>query len=496
MSSVTLSQDTTSSLAGINIKWVCSGMASTFSEVSLVYSANTSDADLQMVEIPPTAPKLYNLSSAGLVCGAPYSFQLQVTDASQNIVTSNTIVIYAPWALDAPVVQSYVGHDSSLVIKLAPTANILSASDTTVEFLLKRADNSIFWIYLPYSSTTHYTLTQAGLSYLVNNVAYRVACSFQPGPSNTRYTSPSAMSNTISATPSNVPNSPTGITTSSVGYSTLDLQVQWTRPSDFSEWSSTAYEIRVSLEVSSGYPLATRILSNADVTSTTFVDLEPGRTYKAYVQYSNIFGDGPVGASSSGFQALTERPDAPNLFSVDDGDGQSLVTWAPPSYQGQTPVTSYDVYKDGTLYTTITLPESGSSSPSFEWAVTGLTNGNSYSFYVIAKNVIGPSPASNTMSSCPYGGMSIVSAIASGKTLTVTIRPNGRPVTQVLLVGLSAVPCVDDGSPIISIPQNQLSQSQSADISVVKTFSSMQSALDFYAVVAQSSVSSAFYESR
>jgi titin len=493
MTSVTLSQDTTSSLAGINIKWVCSGMASTFSEVSLVYSANTSDSDLQMVEIPPTAPKLYNLSSAGLVSGAPYSFQLQVTDASQNIVTSNTIVIYAPWALDAPVVQSYVGHDSSLVIKLAPTANILSAGDTTVEFLLKRADNSIFWIYLPYSSTTYYTLTQAGSSYLVNNVAYRVACSFQPGPSNTRYTSPSAMSNTISATPSNTPNIPTGITTSSVGVSTLDLRVVWSRPSDFSEWSSTAYEIRVSLEVSSGYPLATRILSNADV---TFVDLEPGRTYKAYVQYSNIFGDGPVGASSSGFQQLTERADAPILVSAEDGDGQSFVTWAPPSYQGQTPVTSYDVYKDGALYTTVTLPESGSSSPSFEWVVTGLTNGNSYSFYVIAKNVIGSSLPSNTLASCPYGDMSIVSAIASGKTLNVTIRPNGRPVTQVLLVGLSASPSVDDGSPIISIPQNQLSQSQSADIGVVKNFSSMQSALDFYAVVAQSSVSSAFYESR
>jgi hypothetical protein len=496
MSYVTLSQDTTTSQAGINIKWVCSGMASTFSEVSLVYSANTSDADLQMVEIPPPAieaPKTFNLPSTGLVSGAPYSFQLQVTDASQNIVTSNTIVISAPWALDAPVVQSYVGHDSSLVIKLAPTANILSASDTTVEFLLKRSDNSIFWIYLPYSSTTYYTLTQAGSSYLVNNVAYRVACSFQPGPSNTRYTSPSAMSNTISAVPSNTPNAPTSVTAMSVGVATLDMQVNWVKPNDFSEWSSTAYEIRISIQTSTGALLPTRVVSNSDISQTTFTDLSAGLSYKAHVQYANIFGDGLIG-DGSGFVSLTERPDAPVMISCDDGDLITTVTWSTPAYDGQSPVTSYEVYKDGSLTNTIFL--AGSAPSQSSWVVTGLTNGNTYSFYVIAKNAIGSSLPSATGTSCPYDAMTIVSMHAQFANLQIVINPNGRPVTNVLLIALSSSPTIADGSPIISISQSQISQVQNANITINKTYASMQSTIDFYAGVVQSSVSSAFYESR
>jgi hypothetical protein len=469
-------------------------MASTFTEVILVYSANTTDADLQMVEISPIGPKSYNLSASGLVSGAPYSFQLQVTDISGAVVSSNTMVISAPWSLTPPTIQSYVGHDSSVVVKLADTVNQIYANDTTVEFLLKRADNSLFWCYLPFSQTGYYTLDQSVNAYLVNNTSYRIAASFQPLPTNTRYMSPSLFSPTITVIPSNTPNVATGITSSSVGFATLDMQVSWSRPSDFAEWSGTNYVIQISQEPSMGTPVTPIVLTNTDATSTVFADIQSGRTYRAHVQYSNVFGTGPDGVSS-GWQALTERPDAPSIVSAVDGDSQTTVSFTAPAYDGQSPLDHYNVYKDGFIVATL---QTYASHPGgvYSCNIGGLTNGNTYSFSVTCTNAIGQSIPSASLSSTPYGSVQILSSSKSGNVLQVQVNPNGRPLTQLLMVGLSMSPSVTDGSPVISIPQGQLSQVQNAPITIFKTFTSMQTPLDFYAIVVQTASSSTYVESR
>ena len=157
--SATLSQDLASSLSGVNLKWTLAGLA-TIKELSLIYFKNSSDADIVSMDIASGLVKT-NLTPSKFVSGQAYSFQLQVVDVSDNMVFSNTLVLTAPWSLIPPVISSVSGGDQSLRIQLAATANVLSSADTTVEFVLKREDNVVFWIIKPYTSSGLYTLSSA-----------------------------------------------------------------------------------------------------------------------------------------------------------------------------------------------------------------------------------------------------------------------------------------------------------------------------------------------
>ena len=248
-SSVLLSQDLVTSLPGVNLKWAYTGI-STVKEISLIYFKNTSDADISSVDIASGLTR-YNMGT-GLVSGADYTYQLQVVDVSNNIVYSNALALTSPYFLTPPTVQSVIGLDSALRVQLASTSNNLSGAGHTVEFVLKRADNVVFWIVKQFMNNGLYTLSSTDDARLTNNTSYRVACMFQPSPTSTQYLAPSGISNSISAVPSNLPNAPTSVTASSVGSGSLDISVSWVRPSDFSEWSSTAYLITVMLISSLG----------------------------------------------------------------------------------------------------------------------------------------------------------------------------------------------------------------------------------------------------
>jgi hypothetical protein len=216
--SVTLVQDTANSLDGINLKWSYVAVGAV-QEISLIYFKNASDADIICKDIASGCLKC-NLNS-GFESGQTYSFQLQVTDVTGLTAYSTTLPIIAPYFLQAPVISGIVGGDASLKVQLAPSANMLGVGDT-VEFVLKRADNVLFWIIKPFASGGSYKLSSSDNGLLANNTTYRVACMYQPSSSNSRYLSPSAMSASMSATPSNTPNGVAPVT-SSVGTTTLDL---------------------------------------------------------------------------------------------------------------------------------------------------------------------------------------------------------------------------------------------------------------------------------
>lgn len=401
-------------------------------------------------------------------------------------MTTQSILTH--WILAPPVIASVAGFDEALSINLGATSNQLSTNaGHTVEFVLKRADNVVFWIVMPYASNGAYLLTSGDDARLVNNTSYRVACIYQPSPTSTRYKAPSGSSNTISATPSNFPNAPSNVVASTVGTTTLDILVQWMRPSDFSEWSSTAYAIYVQLVASTGETIS-QVFNSQDLTQYTFTDLSPGKSYQASVQYSNVFGEGAP--TSYGFNVTPTRvPDAPTLVSVSNDDMVTDLAWSAPAFNGQSVITAYKVYKDGTLLTTL-------SGSTFAYHATGLMNGYSYQFKVSAVNAIGESVKSSPLSALPLGQMSIVSVVASGKTLTATINPNGRPIESVLFVALDQDPNnVSDSDFVVPIPQQQISQVATSTITVVKTFSGFSSDIDFYCCIAHNSTNSAFYKS-
>ncbi len=70
-----------------------------------------------------------------------------------------------------------------------------------------------------------------------------------------------------------------------------------------------------------------------------------------------------------------------------EGDGEATVNFYPPASNGGSPITEYTVTSEPEGIT-----KKGSTSPI---KVTGLTNGQSYTFTVTAKNALGTSEASD-----------------------------------------------------------------------------------------------------
>lgn len=91
---------------------------------------------------------------------------------------------------------------------------------------------------------------------------------------------------------------------------------------------------------------------------------------------------GPMGKASSG----TSRPGAPTALTGTTGDDQVTASWVAPADDGGTPIISYTVTSSPGVATCTTTATS--------CAVTGLLNGDAYTFTVTATNTHGTGPAS------------------------------------------------------------------------------------------------------
>ena len=172
---VTLTNDSASNLSGVNLKWVSANLAA-IKEISLVYFKSASNSQMHSVDVPSGLVK-YNLTSDRFDSGATYMFQLQVMDVNNVMVYSNTMSTSAPYYLSPPVISSVIGGDESMTVQLQSTSNILSSSDTTVEFVLRREDeNLLFWIIKPYVSNGRYILSKVDDDRLENDRLYSISC--------------------------------------------------------------------------------------------------------------------------------------------------------------------------------------------------------------------------------------------------------------------------------------------------------------------------------
>lgn len=124
-----------------------------------------------------------------------------------------------------------------------------------------------------------------------------------------------------------------------------------------------------------------------------FQDLSPTPVYQK--QYYSLKTTRPApnvtvttGTPRTGIDAvlLTVAPGAPTAVSASAGNGQAIVSFAPPAFTGVSAITGYTVTSSPGGIT-----KTGSSSP---LTVTGLANGTSYTFTVTATNTGGTGAAS------------------------------------------------------------------------------------------------------
>ena len=172
-------------------------------------------------------------------------------------------------------------------------------------------------------------------------------------------------------------------------------------------------------------------------TSGIISDL-PAATLTFTVRAVNAFGIGP--AASSTPQPITVLAGAPSAISATRGNTTVALTWTAPADTGGTPLTGYLVQVRSGSSVVRTVPLTGTATTT---TVTGLTNGQAYTFAVAARNANGT------------GAFSAPSA-AVVPASAPTVAPTGLVVTQTGLGTATvsftaATPAgADGGSPVTS----------------------------------------------
>jgi hypothetical protein len=132
---------------------------------------------------------------------------------------------------------------------------------------------------------------------------------------------------------------------------------------------------------------------HSTTTTTVVTGLTNGLSYSFTVAAHNLVGMGEQSVSllASPVAGVTV-PSAPNDVSIKAGDGQVTISWSPPSDDGGSPIDYYIVYKDG---------ENVALTTDTSVTITGLTNGQTYLFTVVAHNSGGSGTMSAAMEALP-----------------------------------------------------------------------------------------------
>jgi hypothetical protein len=183
----------------------------------------------------------------------------------------------------------------------------------------------------------------------------------------------------------------------------------------------------------------------------TVTGLTNGTTYTVYVTATNSAGTGPDSPQT------TAQPNAvPSQvtgLTATPGDGTVALTWQPAQVDG-TPVTGYSVEVSpppagGSQITTVGV----TTSHTF----TGLTNGTTYTFTVMATNAAGNSPWSLGVTTVPFGKpLAMAAPAAAGAAVPDPSATLGITVSWSAVTGTAA-----NGSPVTGYTVSQYQASSS-----------------------------------
>jgi len=306
----------------------------------------------------------------GLTNGTAYTFTVKATNVAGDSVASTASASITPRGVPgAPTaVTGTAGNQQVSVSWTAPVSNGGSAITT----------------YTATASPGGRTCTAStGTTCTVTSLTNGTAYTFTVKATNIAGDSVASAAS-AAVTPRTLPGAPTGVNGNP---GNKQVSVFWVPPSSTGGSPITNYTVTAT---PGGQGCST------PGTSCTVTGLTNGSAYTFTVKATNTAGDSPNSTASSSITPRTV-PGTPTAVTGAVSNAQVSVSWSAPTFDGGVPITKY----------TVTATPSGRScsTASTSCIVTGLINGTSYTFVVVATNDAGDGPASNASASVTPRGV-------------------------------------------------------------------------------------------
>jgi hypothetical protein len=350
-----------------------------------------------------------------LTNGASYEFKVRyLNDNGEGQFSS--VLTATPFGKSSPPENVLVIEgDGFLTYNWDPPSNSGGLPVHQYELLLSTGES----VVVGDAVSTH---TFSGLT---NGIAYQLTIIAKTKDS-TNVIWESFYSFTDPAFPFTIPTIPTNINTA---VSNGSMTVSWDFPISNGGRDISKYEIKVfNVEQSESYIIETFNLS-AQVPGLT-----NGIPYTVEVRARNEAGFSP---SSSGIIATPfSAPSPPLNFQANPIDSSVSCQWNPPADTGGFSITEYIVSFVDEFGTSTTE----GSITSFTEVFADLINGRAYSFRIKAVTSMANGTWSPTVTVIPFGNPIVNSVVASSKTLTASVSPNGRNILNYHALALDADP--------------------------------------------------------
>jgi hypothetical protein len=326
----------------------------------------------------------------GLTNGTPYTFTMIATNiVGQGPVSNVSSPVTPAGAPGIPIGVIATPGDSQVSLSwTAPNNNGAEITNYVIEYKLHSTST---WTQFGHAVSPATTIT---ITDLVNGSLY----DFRVSAINSTGTG-SSSSPVTESTPRTVPGQPT-ITNVLRG----DGQVTVSFDAPVSDGGSVITNYTIISDPQG-------IIQTGNTSPIIISGLTNGTPYTFTVKATNIAGDGLVSTSSDSITPATVPGKATGVIAT-AGNGQAIIDFTAPLSNGGSTITGYTVYSsNGGI-------DSNASSTNLSHTVTGLTNGQIYTFTVVAINDVGTGSSSDaslpiTLPTAPTAPLNLATEVKS-----------------------------------------------------------------------------------